>query len=323
MNRSDRFLCTWPDCGKTYGKASKLTEHVRSHTNTRPFQCTVCEKTFLRNGHLRRHQATAHTADPKPFSCSHVGCTKSFSLKHHLRRHGRTHEETRPFQCPESGCEAGFTRKEQLKKHMMTLHSEPVGKSPKVYACGWDDCTQAFTKWSLLLKHRKGDHQTSIGIRCGECEKGFAKPRYLKLHVGRVHARLQVGTLFRCEWEGCGKSFSSKNAVKVHKATVHEKIKAYACERCGKNFGHKHLVVRHRRTHDKTKVVPEERMIKSYSLVDRLVGTDLEEQRPFICPVLPCTQRFIREFDLKRHLDAFHAIDLPDFIMQEPMSAIV
>lgn len=31
--RNDRYFCTWPECGRSYAKPSKLTEHYRSHTN--------------------------------------------------------------------------------------------------------------------------------------------------------------------------------------------------------------------------------------------------------------------------------------------------
>lgn len=33
MNRSDRYFCSWPECGRSYSKPSKLAEHYRSHTN--------------------------------------------------------------------------------------------------------------------------------------------------------------------------------------------------------------------------------------------------------------------------------------------------
>lgn len=33
MNRTDRYFCTWPECGRSYAKPSKLNEHYRSHTN--------------------------------------------------------------------------------------------------------------------------------------------------------------------------------------------------------------------------------------------------------------------------------------------------
>ncbi|PJF19176.1 hypothetical protein PSACC_01028 [Paramicrosporidium saccamoebae] len=300
MMRSDRFLCTWPECGRTYSKISKLNEHARSHTNTRPYSCDYegCGKTFLRNGHLQRHRL-AHSAE-RPYSCTH--CPKTFVLHHHLRRHERLHDAPAHV-C--SQCDTAFARKEQLRRHLRTHE-----RRTKVYACGVDGCTEQFSKWTLVVAHRR---LHSSGVVCNECGKTFGRRRNMQAHVRRVHAKIDPVGGQVCEREGCGKEFSSKNALKVHTATVHDGIKPYQCETCTKSFGHKHLLVRHCRIHstdhekeDLGEPAPAVLVDGLPNLVTRLTGSGVYEERHLECPFIDCRKRFQRDYDLHRHLQSFH-----------------
>lgn len=46
-------------CGKSFAQAGELTIHNRSHTNERPFQCTICNKSYktssMRASHMDSH----------------------------------------------------------------------------------------------------------------------------------------------------------------------------------------------------------------------------------------------------------------------------
>ena len=303
MDRADRFLCTWPECGRTYGRAFKLAEHMRSHTNTRPYICSVegCGKTFLRTGHLQRHLQTAHS-DRRPFECGK--CDKRFSLSHQLGRHERTHDEPRPYLCGMEGCEERFGRKVQLRRHKKVHNAEAVSK---VYACGVEGCLVNFSKWTLVVKHRKEMHQPMIS--CSECGKEMKGGRHLQAHIRRVHARVKGNERFGCEI--CSRSFSSKNAVKVHRATVHEGRKPYCCDQCGKSFGHKHLLARHRRSHDpKDVVIPVDdqliRQSQQEQVIERLTCVNYVIERQLTCPVDGCRKRFMRDYDVERHVESLH-----------------
>ncbi|KAL2835334.1 fungal-specific transcription factor domain-containing protein [Aspergillus pseudoustus] len=52
-----KFICSWPECRRSFGKAEHLQRHQRAHTGDARHECPVCQKRFIRRDVMTRHAA--------------------------------------------------------------------------------------------------------------------------------------------------------------------------------------------------------------------------------------------------------------------------
>lgn len=77
-----KYMCTYEDCGKKFGRKENIKSHVQTHLGDRQFRCDHCKKCFVRGHDLKRH-AKIHTGT-KPYPCL---CGNSFARHDALTRH--------------------------------------------------------------------------------------------------------------------------------------------------------------------------------------------------------------------------------------------
>ncbi|XP_034720785.1 zinc finger protein 32-like isoform X7 [Etheostoma cragini] len=180
---------------KRFCTSGHLKQHMRSHTEKRPFSCSVCKKAFKQKGHLQTHMRI-HTGE-RPFSCSI--CKRAFTESGSLRKHMRVHTGEKPFSC--SICNKTFTESGSLHKHIRIHTGE------KTFSCSV--CKIAFTQSGNLQTHMR-IHTGEKSFSCSVCKKSFRVSGSLRIHM-RIHTGEKP---FSCSI--CKKSFRVSGSLQIH-----------------------------------------------------------------------------------------------------------
>lgn len=105
-------------CDKTFLRHDNLKRHEAIHSDARNFKCTECEKAFKTSEMMRSHLKTHF----KNYSCT--DCDKKFNSSRSLESHQRTHQGIRPFTCNISKCGKDYTSSKGLREHQRKHHAK-------------------------------------------------------------------------------------------------------------------------------------------------------------------------------------------------------
>lgn len=102
-------------------------------------------------------------------------------------------------------------------------------------------CNKHFLNYKSLRSHVKSQHiNFSRYVTCKHCNK-LIKESYLHTHMKKVHFN---GKSQSVNCDICNKTFKNKEAVRVHKVTVHIDC-AIPCNLCDKKFKNKYILNSH------------------------------------------------------------------------------
>jgi uncharacterized Zn-finger protein len=190
------FGCTL--CSKTFKLKGPLTAHMLTHSDEHPFKCTLCSVTFKRVSQLNDHTKTVHKdGNVKdvvdfPHKCTHPGCGTSFEKKSNLKGHMAIHSDERPFKC--TLCPSDFKVKSVLKRHMKDVHHvvekvvDKPQKGDKPFACTHPGCNSRF-EYESRLKTHMATHSDERPFECTLCPMTFKVKRNLTSHMKDVHKK--------------------------------------------------------------------------------------------------------------------------------------
>ncbi|CAE6463425.1 unnamed protein product [Rhizoctonia solani] len=241
------YACTHAGCYKSYRKPSRLQEHERSHTGERPFVCSECGNSYLRDSHLRAHIRSHLPSSARPFVCSQEVpivdlqsseqeliptqrvvpegsaktartqiCGQRFWTAQHLRAHeSAIHQGEKPYKC--TLCTLAFGKHNALRRHIADSHSPP---GTKPYPCEHTGCTQSFATNQKLKSHTKVHDATRYACAQPDCSNDSAStpvqfPTWslLQEHMRSAHPP-------KCPYATCeGRTFASSKGLRGHLKT--------------------------------------------------------------------------------------------------------
>ena len=231
----------------------------------------------------------------KYYDCSI--CLRSFSYKHVLENHIRTHTGEKPFGC--KICGKCFARDHHLKTHFR-IHT---GEKP--YKCNY--CGKPFRQVGNLRRHHSSHFNHNSG------------------NVGYIYKADSVAFQAKYSFEEkshmckiCSKCFSFKFELENHLKT-HSDEKPYQCNYCGKTFRQAKSVIRHHETfHSKNQdcdslitqpseslVSPKCNKISPNNLINNSEETENSsniKKKKYKC--LLCSKSFTRTQNLKYHMNS-------------------
>jgi len=183
-------------CQKRFRTRYKLTEHMYTHSDERPFTCWECGGHYRSSTHLKKHMAV-HT-QVKNHVCNI--CGKKFSQHAGLNQHMRLHNGEKPFHC--ETCGKTFSQRVQLTYHLRT-HTKD-----KPFICG--TCGKGFIQPTALSRHELV-HSGVQPYECSVCGMRFnqssSMQRHMLTHTGEKP--------YSCS--DCGQRFSQSGALATHR----------------------------------------------------------------------------------------------------------
>lgn len=238
--RLPKFHCIF--CKKICTYKANFEDHLRSHTQERPFTCKLCPREFSSRASKSVHVKRVHCPNrPLRFKCHF--CPKRCYDKGDLAHHLRTHTGEKAYKC--NDCGKDFGTNAGLKRHFITIHT-----SDRPYEC--KVCSRRFKLPGNFNAHKKIHDQNGgqLPFPCTVCNVRFRTRILLENHL-LTHQVPGTGRGHKCR--KCGKAFSSQKSLKMHH-NIHFGEKRFRCEVCDKKFLARGTLKLHLSTHNKQKV---------------------------------------------------------------------
>ena len=225
----DSSKSTCVHCGREFFRAKKAKEHIvmvhyrnvlkiemTAHVNVKSKQNKV-QKLRIKKEHITPRSSTKNVkSEDDP-----TGSTLKTNLRNETMKLENEKEEIK-------------TEEMRLTNEKLKLTNE-TSNVPKIFPAKNVELPLRKQDTTCHMKtHGKYEHSKFM---CKECDKGFSRPRILKIHVRKIHPEIHAQLRkdpYVCD---CGKVFPDQHQLKKH-AFTHTGIKPYSCKHCDKTFKH-------------------------------------------------------------------------------------
>ena len=243
---SDLFKCDFEDCSFVTYIRDRYRKHQYIHSEKK-LKCPHCDYRSYKKLYIDRHVKRMHLSEVVElipglsndlFKCDFESCSFVTYKRKALSDHKLTHMEKK-YECPHSDCDYRTVYETTLRKHLDSIHRKKVRTKIECPHSGCDYTgIKSYLKTHLRAVHNKTDE-----------EKTFSE-QYIWDNL-TVYKKL---TEFICQYNGCGKQFSSNYNLYLHIQFVHNKDskEPLKCEFKGCKFSSvnprnlsRHIAVRH------------------------------------------------------------------------------
>ncbi|GAB5364363.1 hypothetical protein AAMO2058_000963500 [Amorphochlora amoebiformis] len=154
---SRQFTCEY--CGLKSKQIDNHAKHLLTHSTDKPYNCSLCPRTFRQRSQLAVHLRETHNLDSRVFNCT--VCSRPFNRKWNLKKHVRRHHPHSTFWR-----EMKYAKPKNGRNANMSLSHAKITPNSTV------------------------THEEEILQRCSKCGATFQFASSLRLHLSAVHNEL-------------------------------------------------------------------------------------------------------------------------------------
>ena len=237
VDMKKKMLYKCGHCKRVFFTRPALSRHLIKHTNTKPFQCEKCLKSFRDKTDLLHHYRT-HT---KPVQCPacYTTFSKSLYLRNHLEKGCPNHRSDdrivvlEDMRCLCKVCDKVLKSKANAIRHLRIHDFQERSKLKQVIG---DNVLESVSNLSQDVTDHYKPLESSIGFQCLLCGEEMRFKSSMMTHV-RMHLNQRP---FKCDQ--CPKSFFARHVLRKHQLNH---TRPYKCPVCGKGFMRRYMMTKH------------------------------------------------------------------------------